>query len=304
MTVSTSLRRRAAAAAVLALLAATLAWCVPAQARVAGLPSDPRAYGYIGFCNEAGQNVTGGSIDAHPFVWKAVSSTHPPANYQGPGENAVLNIYQPRPDTAPAYWSGISLTSASFYNTRNVPVIQATYADESLHDFMKQFPPKVNGLYQLRVFYGKANYGLYSAKYPVTTIQVTGTTWHVVSGGTVNCTKGKAISNEQLTGVVKKSQVVPHKPSAAQEVVQTRPGRTITAAPVAHARTAGSSSSASSPGDDSATNGSASPAAATASSAHSSSSGWVLWTLLALVAALAVALAVVLRARKPTSPTV
>ena len=60
--------------------------------------TDPNAHGFVAFCDEHGHPMTGGRVDAKPFVWKAVSSFVPPSGYLGKGENAALTIYQPRQD--------------------------------------------------------------------------------------------------------------------------------------------------------------------------------------------------------------
>ena len=65
--------------------------------------TDPNTAGYIGLCDPYGHNVTGGSVDATPFVWKSVASSTPPAQYTGQGQNSVLEIHaEPSPSTASA----------------------------------------------------------------------------------------------------------------------------------------------------------------------------------------------------------
>jgi hypothetical protein len=266
----------------------------PAGASAPTLPADPNAHGYIGFCDEDGHNVTGGSTDSMPFVWKAVASEPPPAAYQGQGQNAVLNIYQPRPGVGPADWSGDSLTAASFYTTKATPTVQLTYADIPIRVIIHEFPPLVDGMYQLRVFYGKANYGLYSAIYPATTIRVQGDRWSVVSGGTVDCGAAKAVSSEQLTGVVKKKDTTPHAPSALNTTIEAvaHPGPiTLSGVPTAPPSSSGHSSGHPNPtskphssGSTGATRGAgrshdASPVADSApNSTSASSSAWLWWT--------------------------
>ncbi len=193
--------RRLLVAALLALVG-VLAFSPP-TAYADQVPfSDPSAKGYIGLCDYHDQNITSGSVRAAPFVWKAVSSVPPPAQFQGRGENAILNIYQPRPGVDPGNWNGDSLTSASFYNNPKLPAAQATKADISLSVIVNEFPPMVDGLYQLRMFYGKAGYGLYSSTYPDAVIRVSGGTWTLVQGGTVDCTAAPAVSNEVLAGTL------------------------------------------------------------------------------------------------------
>ena len=232
--------------------------------------------------------MVSGDVNTKPFVWKAVASTRPPGAYQGAGQNAVLNAFQPRPDTRPVEWSGRSLTAASFYANPRHPAVQATYLDLSLADFMQNFPAKINGLYVLRVSYGKRDYGLYGATYPTTTIQVRGSRWYVVAGGTVDCSHAtRAVSMEQLTGVATKRDVTARKPAVGQSTAPSGHPRRITTSPssvraaaAGDRRTVGSSGGAA----DSSTSASA------ASAATSTSHSWVLWTLGALVVLLAASL--------------
>lgn len=300
-------RKLWAVVAAMAALCASVLVAGPAAA-TAGLPNDPAASGYIGLCDEAGHNVTGGSIDTVPFVWKAVSSTAPPAQFQGPGENAVLNIYQPRPQVLPAEWSGHPLTAASYYSSKAHPAVQATYGDESLADFTSIYPPLVDGLYVLRMGYGKADYGLYDRTYPSTTIQVQGTRWKVVAGGTVDCSTAKAVSNEQLTGVVTKQQYTPH---ATPPPGQTIAGAAAGAAPSAITQTpdpVGSSHAATTgvggaPAGRTASTGAAAAVGSggTGGSGGSGGTGWV-WFVIVPALVLAGLAVLALRRRSTAAP--
>jgi hypothetical protein len=323
MTSSWTLRRAFVALAalgfaVLAFAALALANSTAARAETEhGLPADPSAAGYIGLCNESGQNVIGGSIDARPFIWKAVSSTQPPAAYQGQGQNADLVMYQPRPDTAPAYWSGTAMTAASYYTSEKAPAVQATYADLSLHDMINEYPPQVDGLYVLRMHYGKADYGLYNTTYPVAVIQVTGKSWHLVQGGTVKCAAAKATSNEQLTGAAGARQFTAHAPNRSQLTVSSHEARAITAStrtlkgtpasthatgsasgPVAGTR----STTTVAPGTAGASSSDGSTTTRSADRSNTSGTSWVVWLLVGIVVVLAAALAVTFRTRRPTVP--
>lgn len=291
----------AVVSALVALLAGVLAGAPVSVAATttSPLPADPKAHGYVGLCDEDGHNVTGGSINAKPFVWKAVASTPPPAAYQGRGQNAVLNVYQPRPQVPAGEWSGGSLTAATFYTTPRLPAVQATYQDLSLSQFTQNFPPMVDGLYVLRIYFGRANYGLYSATYPTTTIQVTGTTWHVVSGGTVDCGASKGESNEQVMGVVSKSDTTPRRPSASEQTASAGHSGAITA-PVGSGGAASGSGSTGSGGSGAVPGSGMSP---TAASAHSSGGSmvWLVWLLVGVVFVLGAALFLVSRSRRPVT---
>ena len=237
------------------------------------LPADPNAKGYIGLCDQSGHNVTGGSVNTQPFIWKAVSSLPAPAAYQGYGENTVLVGYQPRPQVIPGEWSGQDLTAAAFYPVPATPVAQATYLDQPLSAFMQAFPPMVDGLYVLRMHYGKMNYGVYNQTYPSTTIQVTGDRWKVVSGGIVDCAKATGISYAKLTGVAKPKDYVPRAAPTNEQTATSAAIGPISAAPAA----VGPNGASTSPGSI----GAISPAA----NAHSTGSSmtWLVWLLVGVV---------------------
>lgn len=166
--------------------------------------ADPNAKGFVALCDQRGNAVTGGRVDARPFVWKAVSSSTPPSGYLGKGENAVLTVYQARDGVDPGNWNGDQLTGASYFTNPKLPTAQATYADLSLAVIVREFPPTWDGLYQLRMAFAKTDYGNYSATYPATVIKVSGNSWHVVSGGTLPCGAAHSVSNESFLGIGKK----------------------------------------------------------------------------------------------------
>jgi hypothetical protein len=59
---------------VVGLMAVVVGLGASAEASAGTVPfADPDSDGYIGFCDLAGNNVTSGSVDSAPFVWKAVS---------------------------------------------------------------------------------------------------------------------------------------------------------------------------------------------------------------------------------------
>lgn len=173
-----------------------------AMAAGGGVPfTDPNAHGYIAFCDLAGDNITSGSVTATPFVWKAVSSTSVTPAFSGPGQNVALTVYQPRPGVDPGEWNGDQLTAASFFRKTSPPTAVATYKDISLATIVREFPPTWDGLYQLRLESAKLGYGDDSATYPATVIQVTGSRWHVVQGGTLPCGTARATSQETFAGI-------------------------------------------------------------------------------------------------------
>jgi hypothetical protein len=159
--------------------------------------TDQSANGYIGFCDQKGHQVRSGNIGAGPFVWTAVSSTPAPAGFDTRAAGkAVLIAYQPRKDVDPGDWSGKQLTASATYTNATYPMAQATGRDPALVDFVSAFPPKWDGLVQLRMYFMAPNHPQHSVPYPATVIRVSGNTWTVVSGGNVPCDAGKAVSAE------------------------------------------------------------------------------------------------------------
>jgi hypothetical protein len=241
-------RRRCASVA--SVVAATFAVASPlAVAGTGSVPfTDSEADGYVGLCDLAGNNVTSGSVDSTPFAWKAVSSVAQPSGYRGNGMNTNLTVYQARKGILPQEWSGDELTGASVFKNAKYPTAVATYKDLSLRTILREYPPQWNGLYELRMSFGRLNYGDYSGGYPATVIQVTGDRWHVVQGGIVNCGAAKAASTETI---------VSHVPVLPR---QSKPGLTAaTAAP--NERASGSTASARGSASPGGANGGLSPVA-------------------------------------------
>jgi len=160
--------------------------------------TDPNAVGYIGLCNQAGQQITSGSITTTPFVWRAVSSQAAQAPYNNAGRTATLYGYQPQQGLLPGEWSGEQLTSSARYSNPANPMAAATDGDDSLEDFIQDYPPRWDGFFQLRIYLSTADEQAYDLHYPALNIQVTGDTWHAVGGGPVNCTSGTSESLETI----------------------------------------------------------------------------------------------------------
>jgi hypothetical protein len=198
--------------------------------------TDPQADGYIGLCDLAGHNVTSGSTNSTPFVWKAVSSVQPPSAFRGAGQNADLNIYQARQDVDPGDWTGQNLVPATDYRRAKAPAAAATYKDYPLSQTTLALPPMWDGMYVLRMQFGRSGYGIYSATYPQTVIQVTGDRWHVISGGLVDCAGAKAVPQEVVVGVAKqqvapagtKGQTPPVAAPSTRATGSVAPGSTLT----------------------------------------------------------------------------
>jgi len=171
------------------------AGALPASADGSVPWSDPQALGYIGLCNKDRQPVTSGSLTEQPFVWTAVSSQAAPQTYAK--GLATLYAYQPRKGIPPGEWSGYQLSGSSTFTNPQNPMAAGTYADPPLLSFVGSFPPKWQGLVQLRMFLSGPNAGVFSQQYPATTIRITGDTWTVVQGGTPACDAGTARSREE-----------------------------------------------------------------------------------------------------------
>jgi hypothetical protein len=159
--------------------------------------SDPNVVGSIGLCNAAGQSVTKGSINDVPFVTKAIDSTPAAAPYNGVGATAGLFIYQPRQNSEVTNWHGEQLGATSKSSSPQHPTAILTAGDGALADALADYPPKWDGLMQLRVYLGAPDEPAYTAKYDATDIKITGNTWQVVQGASVACGEGQSVSLEQ-----------------------------------------------------------------------------------------------------------
>ena len=196
-----------AASVLIALLGAAGAVAQPlggllngaAAAATATVPyTDPNAVGSIGLCNQAGQQITSGSISTAPFAWRAVSTQPAQAPYNNAGRTATLLAYLPLQALPAGDWSGEEMTSSSSYTNPANPMAAATKGDQSLQSFIEAYPPKWNGFVQLRMYLSTANHQAYEAQYPTLNIQVTGDTWQAVGGSPVNCASGTAVSIETV----------------------------------------------------------------------------------------------------------
>ena len=153
---------------------------------------DPNARGFIGFCDKNRRPITSGSLYDQPFVWTAVSSSPAPKGYEK--GSAVLIAFQPREGVEPGLWSARQLHAPSTFTNPKHPMSQAVNIDDPLLFFVQAFPPKWDGLVQLRIYFAARNVGQYVQTYPATTIRVAGNRWAVVRGGTIPCNVGKATS--------------------------------------------------------------------------------------------------------------
>jgi hypothetical protein len=289
-----------------------LGWSVPAQAATS-VPwgTDTNALGQIGFCDQQGQPVTEGSVDAHPFVWRAVGTSAAPAPWNKAGKTATLYAYQPRPATAPGLWSGQELTASARYSNAAHPMAAATPADLSFSDFVDTFPPLVQGLYQLRLVLGAPDTPQRVRPYDATTIQVTGSTWHVVgTPASVACNSGTSESIETL--LLPSTSLVASTSSSAPVTSSSAPTGTPTQSSGGHSASATPEASASSAADSSAAtrSSSAAPAIAAGTTGNSPTGGggsgqsgqrWFFVIVVAAVLVIGTTASFLVRRRRPNS---
>jgi hypothetical protein len=191
------MRRLLLAAASLAALAGTLVLAGPANGD--GAPySDPAAIGTITLCDVNGEVATHGDIHVKPFVWRAVGSTAAPGAYNGPGRTAALYGYQPIKDVDPGQWNGDYLTFSAAYTSASKPMAAATAADRSLADLLADYPPKWDGLVELRMFLGVPGQSTMTTSYNAATLKISGNNWTLVAGGHSGCDSGQATSGEMV----------------------------------------------------------------------------------------------------------
>jgi hypothetical protein len=255
------LGRRTAALLAVALLSATALGARASSAHADAVPyRDPAVTGQIALCDQGGHLVTSGRLDAQPFVWRAVSSTPAPAEYAGTGRKATLYAYQPRPDVSADQWSGDQLTATSDYTNPKLPMAQATTDDFTLQTFMGEFRPLVDGLYQLRMYFGIPGQSTLNTAYPATDIRVTGDTWRALEAPNVSCTDGSSRSSEL--------DVIPPLPHAAGSTAAATGRGGAATAPGSRSAPSTSSSSAAGNSKAPSPSGTAGPTRADPSSAE------------------------------------
>lgn len=171
----------------------------PASAGASGqrVPfTDHSVVGSIGLCTRSGHEAASGSVNARPFAWRAVSSAPAPDGYGGIGRTATLFAYQPRQGLTPDEWSGSQLTASSRYSNPAHPMAAATRADDSLAQFLEEYPAQWDGMVELRLYLAAPEQEAESQHYPALDIVVTGSKWHAVGERAVHCSSGTAESLE------------------------------------------------------------------------------------------------------------
>lgn len=168
----------------------------PAQASSSVPYTDPAVTGALGLCDSQGHQITSGSTATQPFAALAVGSVAAPTDYTGTGRGAVLYAYQPIENVPANAWSGEELTDNSSYTNAAHPMSAATGGDPALQHVVTDFPPKWDGLIQLRLYATAPGRPMDSTSYQALDIKVSGTSWQAVDGTTVDCTAGTAVSVE------------------------------------------------------------------------------------------------------------
>ncbi len=305
------------------LLFGTFAGATPATATGAVPYTDPSSSGYLGLCNQAGQQVTSGSINAAPYAWLAASSVPAKAPYSGSGRTATLYAFLPLQGFPPGDWSGQTMTAASSYSNPTVPMAAGTSRDPSLKDFIEAYPPKWDGFVQLRMYVDTTDQPASTKHYPTLNIQVTGETWHAVGGGPVNCEAGTATSAEVMltptttttttaptTTAPTTTSVTSHAPATGAQKGSSGSSGSSAGAHGAADTSGGSSTtvpaSSSSPAHASGAQGSSGGGSSTAAgggSSSGSSSGLVIGLVLGALVVLGVLAYALIRRRRSRSPS-
>ena len=180
--------------------------------------TDPYIHGSLTFCNRNGQPITSGSLYTAPFAWKTIASTPAPAGYHNSAGRASLYAYQPIQFVDPGNWSGILLTAGSSFTNPNHPVVQATNADQPLLGFTQAYPPRWDGLVEMRMLFTGVNKPELQSPYPAAILRISGNSWTLVKGGGGSCSQGQGVSMETKTlpkkELAKPQKVVPAGKSA------------------------------------------------------------------------------------------
>jgi hypothetical protein len=224
------LARRARAAVTFAALAIGAMSVAAPYASASAVPfTDTNVQGWLTFCNRSGQQITSGSLDTVPFVWKAISSAQPPAGYRDSKGRATLYAFQPLQYVDPGDWAGSQLTAATVFSNPDHPVVQATNADSPLISFVQAYPPHWDGLVEIRMMWTAVNQSQLQFPYAAAIIRISGSTWSLVQGGNTSCSAGLGTSIETLSlpkkELAKESNAsVDPKPATSAQATLTKTG--------------------------------------------------------------------------------
>lgn len=236
----------------LALLASTQSVYDAFAASGGGVPyQDAHAAGSLVFCSSSGRPVLQGNLKDDPFSAKAVSSYVPPKAYNDPRDTAFLLGFQPRQGVDPGQWSGKVLTANSSYTDSRHPSAQVLRGDITLGQLVHDFPPRWDGLMQIRLYLSTPNAGVYKANYAADDLRISGGRWQVVHPATLSCTSGTALSQALALGVAPPQSGSPSGNAQSQTRPSEQPpsssqpnGVSSTPSPSASAQAAGGTGAA------------------------------------------------------------
>lgn len=160
----------------------------PARAGSVVPYDDPSSTGSLTLCDSSGHELREGPLTAAPFASLVVGATAAPEGYRpADGATATLYAHQPREGTAPGEWSGLPLTGAARFTAAVHPSTQVLPADYTLGDAAAAYPPKWQGLLQLRMILASPGRQALGNRYDTADIQVVGDRWRLVRGGGGTC---------------------------------------------------------------------------------------------------------------------
>jgi len=240
--------------------------------------TDEYVQGSLTFCDAKNNEVTSGTLDARPFVVKAVSSAPAPAGYNTDGSLATLYIFQPRKEVDPLDWSGKQLTASSYFSNPKHPMTKGIPADISIKGFA-QVAPLWGGFAEVRMYFTAVNASPHADPYPAAVIHISGKKWTLVSGGGTPCDVGTTesrasqfLSPEQLNAIAN-----PKAPSSAGAKPSAGASPTSSSSPQSSSASSDEPSSAATPSEG--VDGAA-IAAANTEAASASQSGVPSWLAL------------------------
>jgi hypothetical protein len=227
-------RKVIAATVVTALSAGGAAIGLVNPAGAVGLPwgSEPNSAGSLAFFNAQGQQITGGNLTDAPLAAYVEGSVALRAN----DTKATLFAYTPVNGVAPGAWSGEQLSGSTVYPNASapgalasatLPIVSGAATDASLSSYIGDLPNTDTssdgyaGLYELRL--KTAAQGVsQTATYDSAVIQVSGSTWSIISPApaltatTTTLTSSPSTTAVGGTSVALTATVSPSAPGSVQ----------------------------------------------------------------------------------------
>ena len=152
---------------------------------------DPAATGLLTLCDSTGHARTEGKV-GEPLASVVIGSSAAPKGYDTRGAVASLFAYQPRPSIQPDEFSGLQLTGSSVFTNPSHPAVQVTAKSTTIGDFVVAFPAQLDGFVQLRLLLSAPQAGTQTDRYDSADLKIDGGRWHVVRGGTSDCSDAKS----------------------------------------------------------------------------------------------------------------